>query len=103
MFSKNHLTKQVENNILRHSLGIWLKEIREGAGLSQRQLADILEFEYYTFISQIENGKGRIPSNKYIAYAEAVSISKEEFVKKLIRCYEPVAYSVLFPENEIIK
>jgi len=34
----------------------------QGRGLSQVQLADRLGLKYYTFISQVENGFGRVPS-----------------------------------------
>ena len=38
---------------LRKQAGDWLKELRGRAGLSQIQLADVLGFKYYTFISQL--------------------------------------------------
>jgi len=47
--------------LLRREAGIWLKELREARGLSQRDLANLVGVEYYTFISQIESGRGRIP------------------------------------------
>ena len=47
---------------LRREAGVWLKELRERRGMSQRQLASKLGAEYYTFISQLETGRGRIPS-----------------------------------------
>ena len=42
---------------LREKAGIWLRTRRENLGLSQRVLADRVNMEYYTFISQIESGK----------------------------------------------
>ena len=49
----------------RAALGLWLKELREAAGLSQRELADRLSLDYYTFISQLEHGRARIPVHRY--------------------------------------
>ena len=46
---------------LRRDGGRWLKDQRERVGLSQRQLAELVGAEYYTFISQLETGRGRIP------------------------------------------
>ena len=49
---------------LRHEGGRWLKGRREQLGLSQRQLAQRVGVEYYTFISQLETGRGRIPPDR---------------------------------------
>ena len=85
---------------LRIAAGLWLKEQREAAGLSQRELARILGFEYYTFISQLENGRGRVPTNKYRDYASAVGVEAKIFVKKLLSFYDPVSYEVLFADSD---
>ena len=55
---------------LRKQAGTWLKELRGQAGLSQIQLADVLGFKYYTFISQVENGFGRVPVESMEAWAQ---------------------------------
>ena len=44
----------------RVELGVWLRSLREERGLSQRQLANQLSLDYYTFISQLETGRGKI-------------------------------------------
>ena len=49
---------------LRREGGRWLKHCREAAGLSQRELAQLVGAEYYTFISQLETGRGRIPPDR---------------------------------------
>lgn len=46
---------------LRREGGRFLKDLREKQGLSQRQLAALVGAEYYTFISQLETGRGRVP------------------------------------------
>ena len=43
---------------LRQDAGRWLKELRESKRLTQRDLALGVGAEYYTFISQLENGRG---------------------------------------------
>ena len=57
---------------LRRQAGQWLKQLRESKGLSQRQLAQAVEVDYYTFISQIESGRGRIPPDRYELWARAL-------------------------------
>jgi len=80
----------------RREGGKWLKELREKAGLSQRDLASIVETEYYTFVSQLENGRGRIPPDKYLAWSKALNAEPKEFVRTLMRFYDPVTYHILF-------
>lgn len=84
---------------LRKQAGAWLRSLREGAGISQRDLARRVEIEYYTFISQIEAGRGRIPPDRYAAWADALGVDVKIFVKKLMSYYDPVTFGLLFPEE----
>jgi transcriptional regulator with XRE-family HTH domain len=70
--------------------------LREKAGLSQRQLAARLDIEYYTFISQLENGRGRIPPDRYEDWAEALKVDVKDFTRELMRYYDPVTFRILF-------
>ena len=81
---------------LRRDAGQWLKRLREEQSLSQRDLAEKVGVEYYTFISQVEFGRGRIPPDRYRAWAKALSVPTREFVIKLMRYYDPVTYRILF-------
>jgi hypothetical protein len=84
--------------LLRREAGTWLKEQREARGLSQRDLATLVGVDYYTFISQIESGRGRIPPDRYAVFAEALGIDPTLFVRTLLRFYDPVTHAMLFPE-----
>jgi transcriptional regulator with XRE-family HTH domain len=81
---------------LRQRAGRWLKELREGRGLSQRNLADLVGAEYYTFISQLEAGRGRIPPDRYRDWASALGVDPRVFVKTLMQFYDPVTYEIVF-------
>ena len=81
---------------LRKEAGRWLRQLREARGLSQRDLATMVGTEYYTFISQLETGRGRIPPDKYIVWAQALGIEPREFVLHLMRYYDPVTYDIVF-------
>jgi transcriptional regulator with XRE-family HTH domain len=81
---------------LRHKAGQWLKELREMRGLSQRQLATLVGAEYYTFISQLETGRGRIPAARYREWAAALEVPPAEFVRTLMKFYDPMTYGILF-------
>ena len=84
---------------LRRTAGLWLKELREKRGLSQRQLANLVGAEYYTFISQLECGRGRIPPDRYRQWAEALQVDPADFVRTLMQYYDPVTYSILFDKK----
>jgi transcriptional regulator with XRE-family HTH domain len=81
---------------LRKEAGTWLRGLREAAGLSQRDLSDKVGFDYYTFISQIEAGRGKVPPERYEAYAKALGVAPRDFVKTLLRYYNPLTFDILF-------
>ena len=81
---------------LRREGGRYIRELREAAGLSQRQLAARIGVEFYTFVSQIETGRGRIPPDSYHLWAEALGVEPRGFVQALMRFYDPVTHEILF-------
>jgi len=82
--------------ILRQQAGRWLRALRERLGMSQRELAKAVGFDYYTFISQMESGRGRVPPAQYLAFSTALQVPLHEFVKTLMRYYDPLTYYALF-------
>jgi transcriptional regulator with XRE-family HTH domain len=85
---------------LRREAGRWLKELREARGVTQRQLAELVGVDYYTFISQLEVGRGRIPPDRYERWAHALGQEPAAFVKHLLRFYDPETYRLLFGGTE---
>lgn len=81
---------------LRKAAGAWLRDLRLAAGLSQRDLANRVGVEYYTFVSQIEAGRGRIPPERYESFASALGVEPRDFVKELLSFYDPITYRLLF-------
>lgn len=81
---------------LREKAGIWLRTRREDLGLSQRVLADRVNMEYYTFISQIESGKGRVPADRLRQWAEALEVDPKEFALTLMQYYDPHTYNLIY-------
>lgn len=84
---------------LRRAAGRWLRGLREQRGLSQRDLAERIGTEYYSFISQIEAGRGRIPPDRYQLWAGALGLPARVFVQELLRFYDPVTHGILFGEE----
>jgi transcriptional regulator with XRE-family HTH domain len=96
MYGNPQKRSAAEVQDLRREGGRWLKELRERAGLSQRELAAKVGAEYYTFISQLETGRGRIPPDRYTQWAEALGVSARDFVRDLMRYYDPLTHGILF-------
>jgi transcriptional regulator with XRE-family HTH domain len=81
---------------LRKQAGDWLKQRRAEAGLSQVDLAAKLGLKYYTFISQVENGFSRVPTETMEAWARALGLDPSAFARHLMVYYEPELHRLLF-------
>lgn len=91
---------EAEAKRLRKDAGRWLKQQRQAAGLSQVQLAQRLGLKYYTFISQVENGFGRVPISLMEQWALALDIDPTAFAKRLVSFYDPELFRLLFKESD---
>src|SRR5271166_6650665 len=98
MYSHPQQAAGYDVQALRREAGRWLKEQRIKQKLTQRELAERVGVEYYTFVSQLEVGRGRIPPDRYERWATALHISPSSFVKQLMRYYDPETYRLLFGE-----
>ena len=83
----------------RKRAGAWLKEQRQKAGLSQKDLADMLGFKYYTFVSQVENGFGKVPSESMADWARCLGVPPASFARTLLAYYDPALHQVLFEDE----
>src|SRR6516165_5140574 len=101
MYSNPQRRADRKTQSLRREAGEYLRDLRESAGLSQRQLASMVGTEYYTFVSQLETGRGRLPPIKYKVWAEALGVRSYNFVKILMRYYDPITYEILFSPQSV--
>src|ERR1700750_3023984 len=85
-----------DSGLLRKKAGAWLREQRQAAGLSQLELATRLGLKYYTFISQVENGFGRVSSESMEQWARALGIPPHQFARHLLTYYDPHLHRLLF-------
>ena len=85
-----------EGRQLRKLAGDWLKQRRADAELSQADLAARLGLKYYTFISQVENGFSRVPTEIMGAWASELGLEPAPFARHLLMYYEPELYRLLF-------
>jgi transcriptional regulator with XRE-family HTH domain len=84
---------------LRQEAGRWLKQARERAGLTQAELAERVGLRYYTFVSQVESGLGRLPVETQGAWAQALGLEPGDFARTLLRYYEPELFRLLFDSD----
>lgn len=90
--------KAAQTKVLRQQAGRWLKGAREAAGLTQAELAERVGLRYYTFVSQVESGLGRLPIETQGAWALALGLDPKTFAQTLLRYYEPELYRLLFED-----
>lgn len=84
----------------RKLAGDWLKELRAASGLSQIKLAEHLGLKYYTFVSQVENGFGRVPTESMEEWAKALGVDPSAFARRLVSFYDPELHRLLFEVTE---
>lgn len=81
---------------LRKKAGEILRHMRISIGKTQRDVAADLELDYYTMISQIESGKGRVPPTQIEAYAKSLKVEPRELAIRLMEFYDPINYDLIF-------
>ena len=95
--AKPERDRESEAENFKKQAGSWLREQRHRAGLSQMEVANRC-LKYYAFVSQIENGYGRVPSRNMADWARALGIRPRSFARTLLGYYDPTLYRVLFEE-----
>jgi transcriptional regulator with XRE-family HTH domain len=86
----------------RKQAGNWLKELRTRAGLSQIDLAQALGLKYYTFVSQVENGFGRVPTESLESWARALGVEPSAFAANCWHCNPSASASVREEEMSVV-
>ncbi|MBW7850432.1 MAG: helix-turn-helix transcriptional regulator [Rhodospirillales bacterium] len=99
MYSHPQQSAAHDVQALRRQAGKWLKGLRESRNITQREMADLVGVDYYTFISQLEAGRGRIPPDRYERWAHALGMEPAAFVKELMKYYDPETYRLLFGQG----
>ena len=83
---------QRHNAAKRQDMGVLVKSLRAAAGLTQLDLAEAVGQKYVSFISQVEQGRGRIPSADCLLWSDVLGIDVHAFTKECVRHYELEAY-----------
>jgi transcriptional regulator with XRE-family HTH domain len=76
----------------RVDFGRTLKSLREAAQLTQHDMAKLVGQKYFTMISQIENGRVRVPPDDTELWARVLGVDTQAFAKECVRHYETDDY-----------
>jgi len=87
------------NKILRRRFGGWLKSVREQAGLTQLDVAAILDYAYPTTISQVERGASALPPGELARWAEAIHAPPKKVAEMYLYYIEPFLYTALYGKD----
>src|SRR3954468_5327280 len=99
MYTNAQKLSAPETQELRREAGKLLKHLREKAGHSQRSFSAEIESPSYTFVSQIETGRSRVPPNQIRVWANAYDIEARSFLQMIMRYYDPESFAVLFEQE----
>ena len=84
-----------EARLLRAEAGDFIKRLRINKELTQKQVSNELGLDYYTFISQLECGQGRLPPKLWVKMAQILGQKPKEFSLKMLSVYDPYAHKAI--------
>ena len=96
MYTNAQKLSASETQELRREAGKLLKHLREKAGHSQRTFSAEIGSPLYTFVSQVETGRGRVPPDQIRVWANAYGMEARDFLLMIMRFYDPETFAVLF-------
>jgi transcriptional regulator with XRE-family HTH domain len=89
---------QRHDAVKRQEMGILVKSLRVAAGLTQHDMAQLVGQKYISFMSQVEQGRVRIPSADVRLWADVLGVDVHAFAKECVRHYELEAYfNAIYP------
>lgn len=88
--------------IMRKRFGSWLKEAREATGLTQLDVATILDYAYHTTVSQIERGVSALPPAEIALYAEAIRVNPKKLAETYLYYIEPYVYAAIYGKDPYV-
>lgn len=99
------LTKRSDPSarLMRKRFGKLIAEWRTEAGLTQRDIAAELGYDYYTQVSQIERGLARIPPEDVDVWARLLRQDPKEFAKQVLYWTDPHIYRAIYGIDPLVE
>lgn len=87
--------KDRDSTARRKELGKWLKALRNSKEWTQVEAAQRLGYEWFTFISQVEGGYARIPTDAWEKWADVYDVDVSDFCLRLLKAYDPALLKIV--------
>lgn len=81
-------------------IGAVIRDLREQAGLTQRQLGDMVELAA-SQISDIERGERFPEPRRMAAFAQALHVNRVEWGKLLLEHSDPFTYALIYGQEKV--
>lgn len=81
--------------VLRMRFGAWLKLQREDIGMTQLDLAVLLDFRQAVMVSQVERGVSALPEYLLGAWADSLRIRRADFANQYTYYCRPFIFEAL--------
>lgn len=96
----NYRAKGEAAKALRKEAGKYLKACRTQAGMTQIQAATEMGQVYFTFVSQLEQGRHRLAPEQWAELARIYGQDVKKFATTLLAYYDPSVYACIFGDQE---
>jgi transcriptional regulator with XRE-family HTH domain len=70
----------------RRTFGLWIRDCRKKANVTQAELASALQYDSSQLISNIERGVSLLPSKRLPEFAKALGVSMLEMEVRYFQC-----------------
>lgn len=87
---------------LKLAAGEWLQKLRRDSGLTQQQVATLLDLPSKGggSVSAFEVGRGSVPPERYRPLADLYGVDPEVFGRVMLRYSNPWAYALIYGDGE---
>ena len=84
----------------RRGFGQRMKRVREDLQMTQLDMANATDQTYFTFISQVESGKAKIPTRDLSKWAKALKLDTYEFAKSYLKAVDQHLFEAIFEKDD---
>lgn len=87
------------NLVLRKRFGAFLRGKREEVGLTQMEIASLVNYGWIAMVSQIERGVSALPAHDLSLWAQALRMDAATLANMWVYYIEPDVYAALYGKD----